>query len=246
MSSRRPKKPVGPFAFPKSSKTPEAYRNRISVLALKGITFGFRKNAKLTPQRKTAITRKLRKFAEFLNPENNFEYVPVSPALLKKVKRKGEIDKRQTTGKGVFVPTAKLPRGKKTKIKIDPRTAEVSTRTGKFRSVFRQYESAEVVADPSIIKRDMEELGAESAFISIKGNRGGARKNGYSLKNFTRYISERIVPDIEAAQDDDEIEIGGRRKKSAFKNFLGVEFVIYEWSGEKKKHKPKTKKKGKK
>lgn len=206
----------------RKSKTDASYRARLKTLKTRyGADFGFKTNAKLTPQRKAAITRKMRKMAEFLNPENNFQYVRLKQSDIKRVRRRNDIAKQQITAKGVFIPKPKSRRHTKTRVRIE-RSGDISTRTGNFTSTFRLYPSVDVVRDPAIIARDARASGAEAIFVSIKGHRGGSRKNGYSLKAFMRYLNEMILPDIEEAQEDEN-------KKTAFRNWFGVEFVTYEW-----------------
>lgn len=211
------------FRFSTRNKSPAAYRDRLSVLAKKyGVEFSFRSNAKLTPQRKGAITRKLRKVVEFLNPENSFQFVEAPPSELKKLRRKRGAAKQQITGKGVFVPVAKTGK-RKTRIRI--KDGEIRTRTGRFTSHFRLYPSAEVVADPKMIVEEAKELGAEQVFISLKGHRS---KTGYTLKRFGEYLEHVIIPDIEEAEENDGY-IDRIGKKSAFQNWFGAEFVSHDW-----------------
>lgn len=210
------------FKFSTKNKSDAAYRDRLRVLKTKyGVAFPFAVNAKLNGARKGAITRRLNKVVEFLNPDNRFAFVPLPPSTLKKISHRRELSKEQRTKTGVFVPKPKSGR-KKTRVRVNPKTGEIQTRTGKFTSTFKKYKSADVVRDPERIIRDAKKRGAESIFVSIKGHRGKSNKYGYNLKQFMRYMNEQILPDIEDAQDDEE-------KQTAFRNWFGVEFVSYKW-----------------
>ena len=201
-----------------------------------GVKFGFAVNAKLTPQRKAAITRVAKKYTEFLNPKNGFEFVKLTPAVARKLKQGGEVSEIQVTEKGAFIPVPKSIDKKKSKGTVRvTKAGHVETKTGKFTSTFKQFDALAVVRDPSIVEKAAAEAGAERVFISIKGHRGGTRKNGYSVKAFMRYVRETIVDDIESAQEDEEIETPSGRQKSAFKNRFGVEFVTYDWRKRRKK-----------
>lgn len=247
VSDARKKRPQGKgplppkipaFKFSKRNKSADAYRDRLRVLVEKyGVKFSFRKNAKLTGQRKGAITRQTRKLVEFLNPDNNFQYVPTTKRQNKGVRKNKEISRQQVTPGGVFLPRAKVKSGRKTKFRISD-SGVILSKTGNFTSHFRLYPSTQIVSDPAQIARDAKELGAETVFVSIKGHRGGSRKNGYSLKAFMRYMAENIIPDIEEAQEDEE-------KKTAFRNWFGVEFVTFDWNSSGRKKKRKTKKRSK-
>jgi hypothetical protein len=223
------------FAHSMRDTSNAAYRDRAKVLRDKyGITFGFPLSGKLTGARKTAISRKAAKLVEFLNPENGFEFIPLTSAKRKAVKKNRDVAPIQLTPKGVFIPKPRSKR--KTRVKISDK-GEVETRTGKFISHFHTFDAAEVAARPEIIQEFADKIGAERAFISIKGHRGGSRKNGYSLKNFMRYMREDIIPDIEDAQGGELVEVNGKRRKSAFTNFVGVEFISYDWTYRKPKNK---------
>lgn len=218
------------FKFSTKNKSDAAFRDRLVTLKKKfGVKFPFAVNAKLTPRRKAAISRRVGKVVEFLNPENGFQFVPLTPAVIRKVAGRRQVSKEQRTAKGIFVPVAKGAK-KRTRIRIT-KIGEIETTTGKFTSKNKIYRSVDIVRDPARVIRDAEKLGAESIFVSIKGHRGktahkiqkSGEKRQYSLKAFMRYMTEQIVPDIEDAQDDDE-------SGSAFRNYFGVEFVSYRWS----------------
>lgn len=126
---------------------------------------------------------------------------------------------------------------KKTRIHLS-KSGEVITRTGKFTSHHKLYPSVKVVTNPKRILDDARKMGAEQVFVSIKGHRG---KTGYNLKTFERYLAKTIVPDIESLLDEEEDiyeEAGlpsGRTKRSAFRNWFGVEFISYDWKPTKEK-----------
>jgi hypothetical protein len=229
------------FKFSTRNKTEAAYRDRQKVLADKfGVSFTFRRNAKLTGQRKAAITRRLNKYAEFLNPENGFKFVPLTPATLRKVSHRREISKAQRTGGGVFVPVPKTKR--KNVVRIDRKSGAVSVQSGKFKSTFKKYRSRDVVMNPQKILEDAKKRGAESIFVSIKGHRGGVLKYGYSLKAFMHYLTndtDGLLADVELALDDPAEYRKQFGESSVFKNWFAVEFVSHAW---KKPRKTKTKK----
>ena len=81
----------------------------------------------------------------------------------------------------------------------------------------------DVVADPSIIQKYGEKIGAEKVFVSIKGHRADkSTKTGYSLKYFAQYFDLNVAEDIEDAQDNED-------SPSAFRNWFAVEFISYKW-----------------
>jgi hypothetical protein len=215
-----PKIPV--LGFSLRNKSDAAYRKRQDVLRSQGVKFSFRSNAKLTPQRKSAITRQIRKKTEFLNPKNNFQFVPIPTAKLRKLRQRGEIAAQQITSKGAYLPKPKKMRGKKTTFRVD-NNGHVETKTGKFISTFKKFRSMDVVADPSIIQKYGEKIGAEKVFVSIKGHRADkSTKTGYSLKYFAQYFDLNVAEDIEDAQDNED-------SPSAFRNWFAVEFISYKW-----------------
>lgn len=221
------------FKFSTRNKTDAAYRDRQKVLSEKfGVPFTFRKNAKLTGQRKAAITRRLTKYAEFLNPENQFKFVPLTPATLRKVSHLREISSAQRTRGGVFVPVPKSGKRAKTSVKVDRKTGKISVRTGKFKSTFKKYRSVDVVKNPEKIIADAKKRGAESIFVSIKGHRGGSLKYGYSLKSFLHYLTNEtngLLQDVEEGIEEPEEYKRKKGKASVFKNWFAVEFVSHEW-----------------
>lgn len=235
------------FRYKMSDTSTVAYRDRLRTLRDKyGIEFGFAANAKLTGPRKAAISRKAAKLVEFLNPENNFRFVPLTPEKRKAVKKNRDISPAQLTKKGAFIPA---PRGKKTKVRISKKGV-VETQSGNETSHHHIFDSADVVANPQLVLDFGEKLGAERIFITIKGHRGGSRKNGYSLKNFMRYLEKDILPDIEGEEDETEealASIGlGKKRKGAFRNFVGIEYITHNWNTyEKQDRKNKRRKKGK-
>lgn len=251
-TSRRPRKGekldttplIRAFKFSTKNKSLAAYKDRHAVLAQKfGVKFPFKIGAKLNGSRKGAITRRLNKVAEFLNPDNQFRFVPLTPSVLKKVSHQREISTAQRTTKGVFVPVPKSTRKTSTQVKFDKKTGKLSVRTGKFKSTFKKYRSTDIVSNPQLVLRDAEKRGAESVFVSIKGHRGGSLKYGYSLKAFMRYMNEELLPDIEEALDDPESYKERKGKPSVFKNWFAVEFVSHEWKRPSRGSKSKPKKK---
>lgn len=222
------------FKYSTKNKTEAAYRDRLKVLKNKfGVAFTFSTSAKLTGGRKAAITRRVAKYAEFLNPANGFRFVSVSKKTLGKISHRREVSPAQRTKKGIFVP---VPKSRvKTAVKVDKKTGEVSTRTGKFKSTTKRFRSVDVVKNPELILKEAKKRGAERVFVSIKGHRGKSEKYGYSLKQFMRYFSDQLLPDLEDAQDNEDYS-------GAFKNWFGVEFVSYKW-GAVSRTKTKTKKK---
>lgn len=215
------------FKFSTKNKTDAAFRDRLVVLKKKfGVKIPFAVNAKLTSRRKAAISRRMAKVVEYLNPENNFKFVPLTPAKLRKVAGKRQVSSKQRTGKGIFVQVAKGGKAK-TRVRVT-KTGDVETTTGKFSSKRKIYRSADIVTDPERVTRDAMKIGAEAVYVSVNGHRGKTRhtllgeKRRYSLKAFMRYMSEQIVPDIEEAMEDNDVD-------SAFRNYFAVEFVSYRW-----------------
>ena len=225
MKKKKPGAPKIPaYRFKLTNRSTEAARDRLRVLKQKfGVKFGFAANARLTPQRKAAITRVAKKYTEFLNPENGFKFVPLTKGQRKALVKNREVSRAQLTSTGVFVRAPKKAKARVTK------DGHIQTTAGRFTSTSKQFAAVDVARDPSIIEKAAKAAGAERVFVSIKGHRGGRRKNGYSLKAFMHYVLETIRADIEAAQDDEEIETPTGKQKSAFKNWFGVEFVKYDW-----------------
>lgn len=207
-----PKIPALKFSV--RNKSNAAFRDRARVLKTKyGIEFGFSIREKLTPQRKGAITKKLRKVSGYLNPKNRFTFVPTDKKTLSALKKRGDIAKESTTSKGVFLQS---PKGKKSRYKIKP-DGEILRQTGSRESSFALYRSESVVKNPKQIIAEAKKRGAQYIFVSIKGYQG---KTKYDLKAFEHYLLTEIIPDIEEAKENEESD-------SAFRNYFGVEFVKF-------------------
>lgn len=244
--SRQPKKGekldttprIRAFRYSTKNKSDAAYKDRLNVLKQKyGVSFPFPVTSKLTGRKKAAITRRLNKVVEFLNPDNGFTFVPLTPATLRKVSHRRETAKEQRTGKGVFLPRPKGSR-RKTSVRVDKRTGEISTKTGRFTSKIKIYKATSIIRNPSKIIEDAKKLGAEAIFVSIKGHRGKSEKYGYSMKHWMRYQEEQIMPDLVEAQDEGNYS-------GAFRNWFGVEYVIHDWEvvGKKQSRRKTNKKK---
>jgi hypothetical protein len=214
------------LAYSKRNKSNAAYRDRLMTLKKKfGVAFSFPVSGKLTPQRKGAVTRAMRKYVEFLDPKNRFQFVKASPAVLKKVKAKKGTKSTQVTKTGVFVQVPESrKRGKdgkrkgkqRSRVRIS-RAGEISVSTGGFVSTVKKFRAAAVLRDPSLIEAEAKRRGAEKVFVSIKGHRG---KNEYSIAGFMRYFRESLSSVVEEHIEEE----GG-----AFQNYFSVEFVRNVW-----------------
>lgn len=214
------------LAYSKRNKSEAAYRDRLVTLKKKfGVAFSFPVSGKLTPQRKGAVTRAMRKVGQFLDPKNRFKFVPASPAVLRKVKAKKGAKAVQVTTKGVFVQVPETrKRGKGGKRKGAQRSrvritkdGEIAVTSGKFVSTVKTFRAARVLANPGLIEAEAKKRGAEKVFVSIKGHRG---KNEYSIAGFMRYFREVLSKAIEEHTDEEE---------GAFQNYFAVEFVRHSW-----------------
>lgn len=178
------------YKFSPRNKTDAAYRDRLRVLKDKyGAETKIRANAKLTPQRKAAITRLASKYTGYLNPDNRFQFVKLDRKTKKAALRTGTVSRDQITGTGAFI---QRPSGKKSRINFKT-NGELVIRTGKRVSTFATFKTTQVLADPESVVAEMKRRGASRVFVNVRGFRSRTIKKGYTAKQLLQYLSGRIM-----------------------------------------------------
>jgi len=204
------------FKYGTKNKTDAAYRNRLKVLKDKfGVDTKIRATAKLTPQRKAAITRLTTKYSGYLNPDNRFRFVKTDKRTRKAALKSGTVNRDQTTRKGVFVQT---PKGAKSKVRIR-KTGELEVTTGKRKSTFATFKTTDVLKNPKKIIAEMKRRGAKRAFVSVKGFRSRTVKSGFTPKLFLAYLTGRILTFNAGVKSQ------SKSGKGVFASKITVEFV---------------------
>ena len=207
------------FKFGTKNKSDAAYRDRLRVLKDKfGVQTKIRTTAKLTPQRKAAITRLTSKVSGYLNPDNRFKFVKLDAKTKKAALKAGTVNKEQLTAKGAFV---QQPSTKRSRVRFKD-NGELVVKTGKRVSTFATFKTTEVLANPQAVIDEMKKRGASRVFVSVKGFRSRTIKKGYTAKQLLNYLTGRI----QTFRNGVEAQV--KSGKGVFASRISFEFVSGE------------------
>ncbi len=180
------------------------YKAEARALKKYGVAFGFDLRKKLSPQAKSAISRKRHRLAGYVNEENRFKFVPVKSAAARR-KLRGVVSRDQITGGGVFVQLPKRGR-KKQSVRVTKK-GELIVRTGRRKSTFvkvkgRILKSQSIEELRQKVYRATKGKKVVGVRLRVRGFKG--KRQDVDLKTFFAYFKADVMDDLDLEDEDGE------------------------------------------
>lgn len=187
-STRKPAAKLAAVALAKSA----GYAAQARALKAMGYKISFGKRGGHLPQRKAAITRRVKKLASFLSPKNRFVFLPATKAQGRKAAGPGH-----RTPRGIFVQRpANVPLSKFRAMITRGGALKTSARGkgGRYRQdVIIKLDPARLARDPSAAITAAMRGQKKPAHYVVMVN-GHTGKATYTAKDFHRYLAEQLIP----------------------------------------------------